>query len=83
MRTALVLVCLGLAVPAAAADAKNESPAQLSGVNAPPAAAKSKAKRTEAELINERNGLVIHAGPGRPSVGGAYVPQHAAAKKGS
>lgn len=68
---ALVLLVLALAAPSFAAEPdKGKAPG---GATANP----------EANAINQRNPQVIHAGPGKPTVGDTYVPAGGAKDKKS
>lgn len=68
---ALVLLLLAATAPAFASEPeKGKAPG---GATASP----------EANAINQRNPQVIHAGPGKPTVGDTYVPAGAAKDKKS
>lgn len=68
---ALVLLAIAFATPAFASEP--EKGKASGGATANP----------EANAINQRNPRVIHAGPGKPTVGDTYVPAGAAKEKKS
>lgn len=59
------------------------APAFASGSGEKPKAPGGAATNPEAAPINQRNPQVIHAGPGKPTVGDTYAPAGAAKEKKS